>query len=211
MQGKTIVFDTITVKRDGGIAFDTWHQNHYVPSVLAAGQMLNVQCYGSPLRAMYVSVFESNAAPAALHGILPAPEHDAIISSERQVAGFMNEQMASGAIAPFRDAAILYPVLFSVPPEGEKDFDAWYDEEHLGILLRSPYWPMCRRFKIHKPAPDSWTHIALHYLTDLRALESKERDEARATPWRARLAQHEWFKGDYRVLYKIGARRTSEK
>jgi hypothetical protein len=208
MQGKIIVFDTITVRREGGIAFDTWHQNHYVPSVLAAGQMLNVQCYGSPLRATYVAVFESDADPAALHRSLPAPAHEAILSTERHVAVFMNQQIAPDAGDPFHDAPILYPVLFSVPPEGEQDFNAWYDEEHLGILLRSPYWPMCRRFKVHEPAAGSWTHIALHYLTDLRALESKERDEARATPWRDRLAKHAWFKGDYRVLYKYGARRN---
>ncbi len=209
MQGATIVYDTITVKREGGIAFDTWHQNHYVPSLLAAGQMLNVQCYGSPLRATYVSVFESNAAAAALDGALPVPKHDAIIAAERQLATFMNQQIAPNAGDPFHDAPILYPVLFSVPAdehEGEQDFNAWYDEEHLGILLRSPYWPMCRRFKVHNPAPGSWTHIALHYLADLRALESKERDEARATPWRERLAKHAWFKGDYRLLYKFGAR-----
>lgn len=208
MQGKTIVFDTITVRRGGGIAFDTWHQNYYVPSVLATGQMLNVQCYGSPLRATYVAVFESNASPAALHGTLPAPAHEAILSTERHVAARMNQQAAPGAGDPFHDAPILYPVLFGVPAEGEKDFNAWYEEEHLGILLRSPYWPMCRRFKIDTPAPGSWTHIALHYLADLRALESKERDEARATPWRDQLAKHAWFKGDYRVLYKFGARRT---
>lgn len=207
MQGKTIVYDAITVNREGGFAFDVWHQNHYIPSVLATGQLLNVQCYGSPLRATYVSVFESNTSPATLHGVLPAPEHASIISTERHVAAFMNEQTAPNAIAPLREAPILYPVLFNVPAHGEQDFNAWYDQEHLGILLRCQYWPMCRRFKIHKPQPDSWTHIALHYLTDLRALESKERDEARATPWRDRLAQHEWFKGDYRVLYKYGPRR----
>ncbi len=210
MQGTTIVYDTITVKREAGIAFDTWHQNHYVPAVLATGQILNVQCYGSPLRATYVSVFESNAAAAALQGTLPTPTHDAIIAAERQLATFMNQQIAPNAGDPFHDAPILYPVLFSVPAdehEGEQDFNAWYDQEHLGILLRNPYWPMCRRFKVHNPAPGAWTHIALHYLADLRALESKERDDARATPWRERLAKNAWFKGDYRVLYKYGARR----
>jgi hypothetical protein len=212
MQGKTIIYDAITVKREGGFAFDVWHQNHYVPSVLAAGQMLNVQCYGSPLRATYVAVFESNADAAALYGVLPAPAHESMISNERHIASFMNEQIAPGAGDPFHEAPILYPVLFSIPPEGEKDFNAWYDEEHLGILLKSPHWPMCRRFKVHSvhsPAPNAWTHIALHYLRDLRALESKERDEARATPWRDRLAKHAWFKGDYRVLYKFGTRRTA--
>lgn len=207
MQGKTIVYDAITVKREGGFAFDVWHQNHYVPSVLATGQMLNVQCYGSPLRATYVAVFESNADAGALQGALPAPAHESIISSERHVATFMNQQIAPGTGDPFHEAPILYPVLFSIPSEGERDFNAWYDDEHLGILLKSPHWPMCRRFKVHAPQVGGWTHIALHYLRDLRALESKERDEARATPWRARLAQHAWFKGDYRVLHKFGTRR----
>ena len=211
MQGKTIVYDAITVKREGGFAFDVWHQNHYVPSVLATGQLLSVQGYCSPLRATYVSVFESNASPTALHGALPLPEHKSILDTERHIAAFMNEQTANGAIAPIREASILYPVLFNVPASGEQDFNAWYDEEHLDILLRCSYWPMCRRFKVYKPQPNSWTHIALHYLTDLRALESKERDEARATPWRARLAQNDWFKGDYRVLYKFGPRRMPDK
>jgi hypothetical protein len=207
MQGKTIVYDAITVKREGGFAFDVWHQNHYIPSLLATGQMLNVQCYGSPLRATYVAVFESNADAAVLHNALPAPTHTSLIASERHIATFMNEQVAPGAGNPFQDAPLLYPVLFSVPAAGEQDFNNWYDEEHLGILLRCLHWPMCRRFKVHQPAPDSWTHIALHYLLDLRALESKERDEARTTPWRDRLAKHAWFKGDYRVLYKFGMRR----
>ncbi len=207
MKGTTIVYDAITVKREGGFAFDVWHQNHYVPSLLAAGQMLNVQCYGSPLRATYVAVFESNVDAAAL-GSIPKPAHDSMLSSERHVATFMNQQIAPNAGDPFLDAPILYPVLFSIPQEGEQDFNAWYDEEHLGILLKSPHWPMCRRFKVHSPQAGGWTHLALHYLRDLRALESKERDEARATPWRDRLAKNAWFKGDYRVLYKFGTRRT---
>jgi hypothetical protein len=210
MQGKTIVYDAITVKRDGGFAFDVWHQNHYVPSVLAKGQLLNVQCYGSPLRATYVAVFESNAGADTLDGQLPPPTHDSIISSERYIAAFINEQSAPDAGNPFHQSPILYPVLFCVPSAGERDFNAWYDEEHLGILLKSPHWPMCRRFKIYKPAPGTWTHIALHYLHDLRALESKERDEARATPWRGQLAKNTWFKGDYRVLYKFGTRRSRQ-
>lgn len=210
MQGISIVYDAITVERDSGFSFDVWHQNEYVPSLLATGQLLNVQCYGSPLRATYVAVFESNASPAALHGVLPAPEHEAIVSTERHIAAFVNQQIAPKAIAPMRDAPVLYPVLFNVPAAAEAEFNKWYDEEHLGILLKCPYWPLCRRFKIHKPLPESWTHIALHYLTDLRALESKERDQARATPWRARLAENDWFNGDYRVLYRFGARRFQQ-
>ncbi len=209
MQGKTIVYDAITVRCEGGFGFDVWHQNHYVPSLLASAQILNAQGYGSPLRATYVTVCESNTDAAALQGHLPKPAHESILATERHFATFVNRQQAPGTGDPFHDAPILYPVLFKVPAEGERDFDAWYDEEHLGILLKSPHWPMCRRFKIHAPHPGGWTHIALHYLRDLRALESAERDEARATPWRARLAQQAWFQGDYRVLHKLGTRQEA--
>jgi hypothetical protein len=209
MQGTAIVYDAITVKREGGFAFDVWHQNHYVPSMLVHRGMLNAQCYATPLRATYLALFESSAGAPAL-AALPQPQHDSIIATERHVAVFMNRQQAPNTGNPFADAPILYPVLFAVPPEGEADFNAWYDDEHLGILLKSPHWPMCRRFKVVNPVAGAWTHIALHYLNDLRALESPERDEARATPWRARLAQHAWFKGDYRVLYRIGARRMAQ-
>ena len=65
---------------------------------------------------------------------------------------------------------------------------------------------MCRRFKVIDPAPGSPTHIALHYLTDLWALESEERTRARSTPWRNRLLAEDWFRGDYRVYHRHGRR-----
>ncbi|MEI8034739.1 MAG: hypothetical protein WCH96_04605 [Betaproteobacteria bacterium] len=208
-KAQTIVYDAITVKREGGFAFDVWYHSHYIASALQTGKMLNVQCYVSPLRATYVAVFESTHTAEALEHLLAEPHHDSIVSTERHIGCFMNEQKAPTDSDPFHNASLLYPVLFRVPPEGEKEFNAWYDEEHLAILLRSAHWPYCRRFKIHQAKTNDWTHIALHYLTDLRALESPERDEARATPWRARLAKNDWFKGDYRVLYRIGARREA--
>ena len=81
-------------------------------------------------------------------------------------------------------------------------FSAWYVEEHLDMLLRSPYWPACRRYRIQNPGAGAWTHVALHYLTDLRALESPERDAARSTPWRARLDKESWFRGEYHPYYR---------
>ena len=102
-----------------------------------------------------------NADAAALLGTLPAPAHASIIATERHVASFMNLQIAPGAGDPFHEAPILYPVLFSIPPEGEQDFNAWYDEEHLDILLKSPHWPMCRRFKVQAPQPGGWNRFVV--------------------------------------------------
>ena len=132
--------------------------------------------------------------------------HELIESVERYCADAIGEQRSAGVGDEILEAAIAYPVFFRVPADHETEFNAWYDDEHLGILLRGEYWRMCRRFRIRNPDPASWTHIALHYLTDLRALESPERTEARSTPWRIRLAAEPWFKGEYRVYHRHGER-----
>jgi hypothetical protein len=205
MQAPTLVFDAITVTRQTDFAFDVWYSNQYLPAMLASGQYLSVRRYGSPLRATYLAVFEASADASVIDpAAIPEPAHASITGVERYIAGTLGERKAPTVDDAIFDAAILYPVFFRVPADRETEFNAWYEEEHLGILQRCPYWPACRRYRIRHPNSDSWTHIALHYLTDLGALESAERTEARSTPWRARLAAEDWFRGDYRVYYRYG-------
>jgi len=205
-----IIFDAITVARQDAFAFDVWYANHYLPVALAAGTCSQVQPYGSPQRAAYLAIFSAGAASPVLdESSIPQPAHDSVIGAERYSASYIGAQKAPGVTDSIFDAPIVYPVFFSVPAERETEFNAWYMEEHLPILLRCPYWPACRRYRIDRPRAGGWTHIALHYLTDLRALESDARTQARATPWRARLATEEWFRGDYRVYYRHGERRSS--
>src|SRR5690606_4511057 len=42
--------------------------------------------------------------------------------------------------ADFLDAPILYAVLFTVPEERLDEFDSWYEEDHVPLLLESPDW-----------------------------------------------------------------------
>ena len=209
MNALAIIFDAITVTRQTGFAFDVWYSNQYLPAMLASGQSLSVRRYGSPLRATYLAVFEASTDAASIDpAAIPKPAHESIIAAERYIGGALGERKAPAVDDSIFEADILYPVFFRVPAGRETEFNAWYDEEHLGILQRCPYWPACRRYRIRHPGADSWTHIALHYLTDLRALESAERTEARSTPWRARLAAEDWFRGDYRVYYRYGQRHS---
>jgi hypothetical protein len=94
-------------------------------------------------------------------------------------------------------------VFFNVPVDRHHEFDRWYEEEHAPMVLQCPYWVMTRRFRIGPSVGMAWTHAALHYLTDFRALESPERDQARATPWRDRLAAEGWLNGEYLVLQQV--------
>jgi hypothetical protein len=47
------------------------------------------------------------------------------------------------------------------------------------------------------------SHDALHYLTDLRALQSPARDMARDTRWRDKPIAEGWFAPEYRVGYRL--------
>jgi hypothetical protein len=203
MKASAIVFDALTVKHGAPFTFDVWYVNHYLSSMLATDSYLGVRRYGSPARATYLAIFETDAAS---NPPLPSTaDHDAIVSVERYTARQIGEQISGHASDHVVDAPFVYPVFFRVPPEREAEFDSWYDTEHLPILLRCAHWPMCRRFKVSDPGPESPTHIALHYLTSLQALESDERTQARTTPWRDRLAREPWFKGEYRVYHRHGA------
>lgn len=127
----------------------------------------------------------------------------------RSVSGFtrfLAEEAARvvrpGTPAP-ETAPLLYPVFFSVPPERQKELEAWYDREHIPILMEEPQWRACVRYRIREAAGGERTHLALHYLESSEALRSPVRDRARQTPWRRKLAAEPWFQGLYSLYERI--------
>ena len=204
MGGAAIVFDALDVQRENTFRFDVWYANHYLPAI-AAG-CVSLRRYLSPIRGSYLAVCEPHTAVTSGSLGEAAGAQEWVVGRERFMADFIGGRTAAGAGEHTLEADILYAVFFRVPAAREREFNAWYDEEHMDILLRCAYWPMCRRYRIRDAREGDWTHVALHYLTDLRALESPERDQARSTPWRARLAAEPWFKGEYRVYYRWGGR-----
>lgn len=116
------------------------------------------------------------------------------------VATQRGEQRRVDAIGDARECPLFYTVGFPVPAESMGQLGEWYDAEHAPMLLRCPYWIMTRRFHIEQSATQYWgSHLAIHYLSDIRALRSPERDEARQTAWRDRLAAQPWFRGKYNI------------
>lgn len=110
---------------------------------------------------------------------------------------------SSPAADPF-DSRYIFTVTFKVPEDREAEFNEWYEVDHIPILLKNKDWLACRRYRFLSGEPGEWTHLAVHYVNDLAALESPEREEARNTPWRAKLAEEPWFQGTYMVLEKLG-------
>jgi hypothetical protein len=100
--------------------------------------------------------------------------------------------------------AHLYVVAFAVPDADEPDFEAWYQDEHVGLLMRVPGWRRIRRYRVRRPgfAGPPWTHLALHEIDSPAVLDRPERAAARDTPRREALTRRPWFGGSGRWMYR---------
>ena len=95
----------------------------------------------------------------------------------------------------------LFCVGLSVPADVRGEFLAWYEQEHLPILLECRGWDGCRF--VEAPASHGCQFFALHQLSDRSGLESPERARSRATPWFERLKRFDWFDEPFtRTLYR---------
>lgn len=212
MQGAAILFSEMTPAPAWEGEFNEWYDSEHIPLRMAAPGFASARRYKSLKDDSYLAVYETEALAA-----FKTPAYDKIKGQPSDltkrmladVTGFtryLGEQIgehvdekrraAHAGDAPL-EAPVLYAVFFNVPAERQADFDAWYEQDHVPLLLKCEDWLMCRRFRVTDGAPGNYNRLALHYLKDVRALESPQRAEARATPWRAKLAGEPWFSGHY--------------
>ena len=219
--GETILFSEMTPPPDQEAAFNAWYDHEHIPVRMAAPGFRSAQRYRDGESLNYLAVYEM-ADP----GALATPEYDRIKNQPSDTTRAM-----LGAVSGFTryigrsigthigthgapgdellSAPVLYAVFFEVPPARVAEFDSWYAEDHVPLLLDDPRWIGARRFDILDGAPHRHNRLALHYLADRLVLDSEARAKARATPWRARLAQEPWFAGRYLVFDSIGARQVT--
>lgn len=203
----TILFDTAIAGVGHGVNFDVWFAARHLPALRREFDSRACRVYASASCASLTAILELDGIADGTSMLETPGELGAgVARTEQFIARSIGWQARPDAIdihATAQRAPIAYPVFFAVPDAREAEFNRWYDEEHLGILLGCEDWLACRRFRITTPHPAGFTHLALHYLAGIAALTSPERDAARATPWRDRLAVESWFCGEYRVLHRI--------
>lgn len=118
-----------------------------------------------------------------------------------------DERSDTGAAG--EEAGALLAIAFAVPDDDVAEFDGWYEEEHVPLLMRVPGWLRVRRYRVRPgSAGPPWTHLALHEVRDAATLERPERAAARDTPRRAALAARDWFSSGrwiYRPIHRAAA------
>ncbi len=216
MKGATVLFSEMAPDIDWEDEFNEWYDTHQIPLRMEIDGFLSAQRYKDPDRPNYLVVYELQS-PAILESeaygkIIAQPNVktrwvlDNVTGSSRYPGNQISDQARDGIGDEAMDAAALYAVFFSVPDDRAEEFNAWYTEEHVPMLLECPDWLLVRRFEIYDGDPQPWTHLALHYLRDASALDSPELEAARNTEWRKRLAAEQWFRGSFHFFERFGDR-----
>jgi len=217
-KGAAVLFSEMTPRPDFEAEFNVWYDEEHIPLRTACAGFVSACRYKVAETPGYLAVYELTDI-----GVLGSDAYRAIKDnpSERtqwmlaNVTGFTRylaretsvTAQRAPAVVPL-EAPVLYSVFFNVPPAAMADFDAWYEREHVPMLMENPDWLMVRRFEVADGVPQPYTRLALHYLANDAVLSSPERERARGTPWRARLAANSWFKGAYGVFHRHHQRQT---
>lgn len=91
--------------------------------------------------------------------------------------------LVSDAGRPVERPALVVTTSLQVADSAEPELHAWYDEEHVPMLLEAPGWERTRRYRLEQGTAPRW--LALHELSDPRALDSDAYRAAVSTPRRA--------------------------
>jgi len=179
-------------------SFESWYSDEHVPLRMAVpgfqGAVRGWAVQGEP---SHLVVYWMDDL-----GVLSTPEYREVKDRPSDLTRHMLENVAAftrwlgpeiSDTGPANPGRFLYLVTFDVPKEGQEAFDDWYEHEHVPMLMENDDWLRVRRYAIGEGEPPGVTRAALHELSSLEALSSPEREAARATRWRARLAENEWF------------------
>ena len=216
MKGATVLFSEMSPDADWEDDFNHWYDTHLIPVRLRVPGFVSAQRYCDTDRPNYLGLFEITAPD-----VLVSEEYERIKSQPNAQTAWMlanthdyarylgteiSDQQRDDAGDDSLDAPILYAVFFSVPDDRVDEFNKWYNEEHVPLLLKCSHWQRIRRFEIYDGEPQPWTHMALHYITDMAAFDSNEWAAARETDWHKKLSEEAWFRSSYLIFERVGER-----
>lgn len=123
-----------------------------------------------------------------------------VTSKANRLLRFEGVQTLPGNAAAPTGAGGLLVNAMNVAPEAEKDFNAWYDEEHIPALAAVPGTLAARRYRSGEAGGGSHRYIALYHLANPEVTHSAAWKKAVDTPWSERVRPH--FRDRLRILAK---------
>ena len=134
--------------------------------------------------------------------VLDSPEYQAVVAGgsdrekfimshlatlDRRIYTQLSDDVAAGSADAGGPAPTILAVANTVPPENVDDMTAWYEQEHIPMLLTVPGWRRIRRYRLTGPAPlnePGPSFLSLHELAGPLVLEEPAYRATLSTPWR---------------------------
>ena len=209
LKGNAILWSEMTPPPGGEDAFNDWYDRHHTPNhVSGVDGFISAMRYKANHGPHYLAVYELDAvevlATEAYRSRKYTPDEPmrAMLSKvtgfTRYVARETRSFRGSGGGEPL-DAAFVAGIFHAVPEDRTAAFDAWQEQEHIPRLLDSRDWRMVRRLRTTDTNPWPFTHLAVCYLADARALDDAARPSGGG--WESRLAAEPWFQ-PHTVVYR---------
>src|SRR5207244_112971 len=121
------------------------------------------------------------------HRTLTSPRHRPTIGASPSMRGRPTRVSVAKGVAMTKKGNGIFLVFTDVDPKHEEEFNAWYDTEHLGDLLKLPGFLDAGRYVAAKGGPK---YLAVYELASADALKSAEfqRYRANPSPWSRRMS-----------------------
>lgn len=209
-----LLFSQMEPPGDLEAEFHDWYENEHIPvrmSIPGFAEAVRYEAVSATPRFLacyYLDDLTALESPEYRHlkrepGCRTARILAAVHGFTRYTCSMTSDTAAAGAATSAASDSMLFVVAFSVPQEDLNEFDAWYEEEHIPLLMRADGWLRIRRYRV-LPGHEGprWTHVALHELRDGAVLDPPEGAVAGTTPRRERLSRAGWFGRSSRLLYR---------
>lgn len=199
-------FDYSAVNAD---EFNDWYDTEHVPERQRVPGFVNCERWvGADNPKISLATYDldsldvlDSAAYRRIAGENLSPWSKRMTGKSQRICRFQAEQLPPGDRAAPQDAGGLLLNAMSVVPEAERDFNAWYDEEHIPALAAVPGCISARRFRITSAVSEgSQRYLAIYHLIGPEVCSSTRWKEAVDTPWTAKVRPN--FRNQLRIVLR---------
>jgi hypothetical protein len=176
--------------------FDDWYDTEHIPERLRIpGFLTGERWIGVDDPALSVSLYDLESAAVLRQAAFRAVSGENLSPWSKRMTGkcrplfrFEAEQILPGDRPGPAGAGGLMMFAMNPVPEADKDFNDWYNEEHVPSLARVPGCLCARRFRILDARSDgNQRYLAVYHLESPGVCSSEPWKRAIETPWTHRI------------------------
>jgi hypothetical protein len=171
--------------------FHDWYDTEHLPSRLTVPGIENAYRFAAlddqapPWLATYDLSLAALKSPEYQAIVANASDREKSIMSSLAVLDRREYRLISDTGTTDGPSPALLAVALSVPPGADADLAAWYDDEHIPMLMAVPGWRRVRRFRlVGGSGPD---YLGLHEIDGVDVFDQDGYRAAVSTPWRNRV------------------------